>query len=151
MDEKTPKDLIYEEYFVEESLSMKGDYRGFSRVHNTWVYGPLVSIVDGDKKHTWILVPIKRNVLLPGTMPWGAQWYSVDPNTVGQYVGRKDVNGIKIYEDDLLKDYRELEAPVVWDTKQTAFVICSHDRKFDFEEFGHIEVVGNIYERNRYI
>lgn len=86
--------------------------------------------------------------------------YKVDPETVGQFTGRKDLNGNKVFENAILQLYtvwadgtREKSAKVIvrwWDNDQ-CYVLTTKDGAHcdDFGNYGrpeYYEVIGNIHD-----
>jgi uncharacterized phage protein (TIGR01671 family) len=129
-------------------------FRGIQTYHGKFVYGYYRLI--GDDIH----------VIIDN----GGQ-EKVDPETVGQFTGLLDKNGVKIFEGDIIKFLKWEEEgkgafPVVWDNEEARFcldVTNYKDVKQPYEDKhywhligSHIEllqivVIGNIYDNPEYL
>ena len=114
-------------------------FRGKSEVSGKWCYGNL----QLRKNETAIITP-DETVL--GT------YGKVDRETVGQYTGLKDKNGVEIYEGDIVEiivNNNILKRCVV-EFKNGIFGVM-FDKQVELTAFPHFhnttfEVIGNIYE-----
>lgn len=77
----------------------------------------------------------------------GGIWHIIDEKTLGQFTGKLDVNGEKIFDGDILLDRDEQVAGIVqWDEDEAGFGITLEDCWYNGECFSDLEVIGNIYD-----
>ncbi|MEN6375496.1 MAG: YopX family protein [Smithella sp.] len=108
-----------------------------------------------------------RNMMQPVTgyyisnsagQPWA---YAVRPETIGQFIGRRDKNGKEIYEGDVCRfsvpmslyigksENNRFIGEIKWDDSELGYYLLSNNGHHPYVRLWiamDIEVIGNIYE-----
>lgn len=126
-----------------------------------WVYGAFLMHINrtpcviGDSvKPEDVEYLILHDGFSDWNMPRGIDATPVDPKTVGRYTGRKDKNGCRIFEDDIVRTKHGRICKVIWlsSPRYVGFdLLPLEDRNpepdpMDIYDRCFVEVVGNIHD-----
>lgn len=137
-------------------MEIKG--RGYDKDTKRWYYGAyfkhqlkeICPVIFSDETAADKEPEYEHYIVFDGFADWNMakpiKLATVDPKSVGAYIGRKDITGKEIYSGDIIK-LGELIGAVVYRKESAEFVVILADETLLHDAaFEGGEVIGNTYE-----
>lgn len=77
----------------------------------------------------------------------------IKPETVGQYIGLRDADGVRAFEGDIIVDTTgggEIGV-ILWDSDEAAFMLCVENILTAAEGIWAYRIIGNIHDNPEYL
>ena len=103
-----------------------------------WVEGDLIQAFRGNQLSSCGIMPKDPT----------AYCWRVIPETVGQYTGLTDKNGVRIFEGDIIR-FEDDIGYVIYTDDDASFLVDSQNRYIAMDYSSEFEVIGDIHDNPR--
>jgi uncharacterized phage protein (TIGR01671 family) len=121
-------------------------FRGKSKSTGKWVYGYLVEGNDWNTNEPITAIIETDAVFYPRNEI--VSYEVVNPETVGQWSGRVDKNGVKIFDGDIVRAMMDFGPGGFCErTVHVGFITRLGSYQWEYFDMSTIEVIGSDYDR----
>lgn len=123
-------------------------FRGRNPLTKQWEYGFLITVdLSSEKLSKNLSAIIKENAWYEPSEGIG-EFKLVEPETVGQFTGLKDLNNKESFEDDLIQNSRDKEVyKIFWHKYRGQWMCSSKNRTRKLSDvINDAFIIGNIHD-----